>query len=107
MKESTTLERLDIKDGRKVDLGPKSMGHSVIVEGRCIPKLKAIERGDEIEFILDDRFSYSIPVKLSSLFAAAMAQSMAIGGGYSSLNDEGAPLSFAPTVACIELPPTT
>lgn len=94
---------IGLEDGRKVELGPKASGHAVIVEGRCIPKLRAREVGKEIEFILDDRFSYSVPVEWSSLFAAAMAQSMAIGAGFASLNSDGKPRPFAPQVHKIEL----
>lgn len=94
---------MGIEDGRKVELGPKATGHAVFVEGRHIPKLLAHDRGEEIEFILDNRFSYSVPVEWSSLFAAAMAQSMAIGAGFSSLNSDGRPRPFAPQVHKIGL----
>lgn len=88
-----------------LDLGPASAGRQVIVDGRAIPKMRAIERGNEFEIILDGRFGYLVPADLSKLFATAMAQAMAIGAGYPNLAAESREAPFAPEIARIDLAP--
>ncbi len=81
----------------KVELGPELSGHSVIVDGRLVPRLRAYDRGNTIDFILDGRFSYEVPTELSDLFASAIGNAMAIGAGWPCLAaDQQAP--FAPRV---------
>lgn len=86
-----------------VELGPQRRGHQVIVDGRAIPLLFATDHGSTVDFILDDRFSYEVPREWSKLFAAAMAQAMAIGAGYPHLGTESRERPFAPRIAQIEI----
>lgn len=76
--------------------GPKSVHHAVIVDGRVIPNLGMVEHGQEVEFILDGRFSYSFPREFALLAAAFAAQSQAIGAGYPHLNAASRERPFAP-----------
>lgn len=66
--------------------GAERHGYSVVIDGLVIPKLHMIERGKNIELILDGRFSYLISKELSYLFAKAMATSLAIGADFPSIS---------------------
>jgi hypothetical protein len=87
-----------------VELGPKRPGHSVIVDGRCIPKLTAIDNGEIVTFVLDERFLYDVPKGMSGLFASAMAQALAIGAGFPHLGAGTRDCCFAPAVLAIAAP---
>lgn len=78
-------------------LGPEVSGHIVIVDGRAIPKMVAHDRGDQIDFILDGRFSFMFPRELAYHAASFAAQALAIGEGFSSMRT-GRREVFAPEV---------
>lgn len=91
--------------GTKVELGPLATGHSVLVDGHCVPKLQARDLGDHVDFILDGRLCYTVPANLSKLFASAIGNAMAIGAGWPCLTaKEKAP--FAPRVMFIDTKPS-
>ncbi len=102
MSNVTELPTKDVIAGM---LGPERSGHSVIVAGRLIRGMVAYDRGAEIEFVLDGRFSYSFPRAIALLAASFAAQAMAIGSGYSHLGAATKDRPFAPEViAMTELP---
>jgi hypothetical protein len=85
---------VNVIEGRFVEAapsvkGPARGGHSVIVDGRKIPNIAVFDNGgDMVEFVLDDRLSFSFPREWSRLAASFAAQAMAIGAGHPSI---GAP----------------
>jgi len=64
--------------------GPKRSGHDVIIDGRAVPGLIMRDRGDEIEFVLDGRYSFSFPRGWAYLAASFASTAMAIGAGHPS-----------------------
>jgi hypothetical protein len=62
-------------------------GHEVRINGGVVPHLQAFDRGEVIEFVLDERFSYPVPREWAGIFASAIAQ---------ALNLEAADRTFAP-----------
>jgi hypothetical protein len=62
--------------------GPVASGHDVIIEGHLIPNLTMRDCGDQIEFILDRRLSWSFPRDLAHYAADFAATAMAIGAGH-------------------------
>lgn len=88
-----------------VELLPAEIGLPVKVEGRAVPNLRAVIMGENVEFILDGRYSYTVPKSLSKIVAAAMANSMAIGAGYASVSADAPMQGFAPEVFEIEVEP--
>jgi hypothetical protein len=85
-------------------VGPECSGHSVIVEGRVIPRLHCRERGDEIELVLDGRFTITVPREQSYSVAWLIATALAIGAGYSHLGAESKDQPFAPRAMSIVRP---
>ena len=51
-------------------------GHEVRVNGAVVPHLHAFDRGEVIEFVLDERFSYPVPREWAGIFASAIAQAL-------------------------------
>ncbi len=84
-------------------VGSEVRGNNVIVDGRVIPKMMCRERGDEIEFIVDGRFSFQFPKQWSFLAAAMASQCMAIGMGYSHMGASNKERPFAPQSATIDV----
>lgn len=64
--------------------GPEQRGNAVVIDGRLVPNLTMHDRGAEIEFILDGRFSYSFPRDIAWLAASFAFSSMAIGAGFAA-----------------------
>lgn len=62
--------------------GPEACGHAVILEGRLIPNVTMFERGDEIEFVLQNRLGFSFPRDLANHAISFAASAMAIGAGF-------------------------
>jgi len=62
--------------------GPETGGNSVILEGRLIPHIMMFDRGDEIEFIIDNRLAYSFPRDQAWNAVTFAAAAMAIGAGF-------------------------
>ena len=62
--------------------GPEQRGNAVIIDGRLVPNLTMRDRGSEIEFVLDGRFSYSFPRDIAWLAASFAFCSMAVGAGF-------------------------
>jgi hypothetical protein len=84
-------------------IGPLRRGHAVIVEGRAIPRLHARELDDEIELVLDERFSVTLPKEMALPIAWLVAHALAIGAGYSHLGAEVRDQPFAAEVLKTDL----
>lgn len=81
--------------------GPELTGHSVIVDGRVIPRLRMHDLGDNIELVLDNRFGITIPRDYAYQVAWGLANALAIGEGYPFLGAESKDRPFAPE--CFEI----
>lgn len=90
-----SINVIDIKEIPSV-VGSYSADHSVIVDGHSIPRMRCIDHGLVIEFILDRRFSFTFPKECAYLAAHFAAQAMAIGEGYPHLGAETKDRPFAP-----------
>lgn len=62
--------------------GPETGGSAVILEGKLIPHVMMFDRGDEIEFVLDNRLGFAFPRELAHHAASFAASAMAIGAGF-------------------------
>jgi hypothetical protein len=82
-------------------IGSYTEDYSVVVEGREIPNMRCVDKGDSIDIILDRRFCYTFPKELAYLAAAFAAQAMAIGAGYPHLGAPNKDRPFAPQVMLI------
>lgn len=90
----------------KTMLGPEiPRMNKVCVEGRCIPGLYARDRNDIIEFCFSHNFCkfYEVPREAAIIFAAGIADALAIGAGYSFAGALTKDRPFAPGI--IELSP--
>lgn len=74
----------------------------VVIEGRQIPKLTALDEGDQVAIILDGRLSISVPKALGQQVAWLVANALAIGSGYSHLGAETKDAPFAPVVVGLD-----
>jgi hypothetical protein len=83
--------------------GPKISGHTLIVDGRAIPKFRILRSPRGVEFILDGRWSYEFPEDWAYLAASMAANAMAIGAGYAFLGSDSREQPFAPQVMQIDL----
>jgi hypothetical protein len=63
-------------------IGPKAVGHDVIIDGHKIPNLTMIDRGEIVEFILDRRMAFEIPREYAYTAASFAATAMALGAGH-------------------------
>lgn len=62
--------------------GPPTGGNAVIIDGRVIPNCMMFDRGDEIEFVLDNRLAFGFPREQAWNAAAFAFAAMAIGAGF-------------------------
>ena len=62
--------------------GPKTGGNAVILEGKLIPNVMMFDRGDEIDFVLENRLAFSFPRDQAWNAMAFAATAMAIGAGF-------------------------
>ena len=76
--------------------GPPVTGHRCVIDGRVIPKLIVHQRGNDVEFVIDGRFSCIVPDEYAHPVAHAIANALAIGAGYPSANAEDQSRPFAP-----------
>ncbi len=79
-------------------VGPHRQGFEVVVDGRHIPNMYCYDRGLEIEFIIDGRFSFTFPKQWGYLASKMAAEAMAIGAGYSNMTAENKDRPFAAEV---------
>lgn len=86
--------------------GAKRHGHTVVVDGHEIPGLTIHDRGDEIELVVDGRFSIDIPRDRACQVAWLVAQAMAVARGYPHLGAETKDRPFAPQVMTLSEEPT-
>lgn len=69
----------------------------VMVDGRIIPRLTGFREGpDHICFVLDHRFGVTVPNDCAHGVAYVIANALAIGQGYPSMNAETKDRPFAP-----------
>jgi len=83
--------------------GPGTGGNAVILEGKLIPNVMMFDRGDEIEFVLDNRLAFGFPRELAHQAACFAASAMAIGAGFPHFSG-GKHITqrdFAVNVACL------
>jgi hypothetical protein len=62
--------------------GPETMGNSVILEGKLIPHVMMFDRGEEIEFVLQNRLGFGFPREIAHQAISFAASAMAIGAGF-------------------------
>ena len=92
------------KDPVPAMIGPKRSGHDVIIDGHAIPNMRLHDRGDRIEFVLDDRYSYEFPREWAYLAADFAAIAMAIGAGHTHFKyPHRSNKSYAPQCVGIEI----
>lgn len=87
-------------------VGPPRTGNAVIVDSRVIPQLHCYEHGENIEIILDGRFSVTVPALLAYEVAWMIANALAIGSGYPYMGAETKDRPFAPIYRGLDTPPT-
>ncbi len=90
------VTQLPVNDGPPGMRGPDRVGSSVIIEERLIPKLHMHDRGETIEFVLDERLSFEFPANIAWLAGCFAANAMAIGAGYPHLTADEKTKGFAP-----------
>lgn len=81
-------------------MGPKETGHAVLIDSHIVPGVVMHDRGDEIEFVLDHRFSYTFPREQAWKAMNFAFTCMAHGAGFahfSALHNTQRP--FAPKAA--------
>jgi hypothetical protein len=78
--------------------------HAVIIEGRAIPKLLMLRRGDTVNFTLDGRFGLEVPKEHAIPVAHFIANAMAIGAGYPWHGADSNSRPFATPCIPIEFP---
>ena len=76
--------------------GPETPGNSLVIDGRLIPGIRVHDRGPQVEFILDGRFSFSFPRDQALQAASFAAAALAIGSGYSHIGATNKDRPFAP-----------
>jgi hypothetical protein len=82
--------------------GPETGGNAVIMEGRVIPHVMMFDRGDEIEFVLDNRLGFGFPRDMAHQAAAFAAAAMAIGAGFPHYSGKHfTQREYAPTAVCL------
>jgi hypothetical protein len=89
------------KDAGVVDFGVKRVGYTAVVDGREIPKMMVMERGNEITIQLDGRFGIDVPRILSERVCWMIANALAIGEGYAFLGSPNKDRPFAPEVIAV------
>lgn len=71
----------------------------VVIDGRNIPKLSGRKIGDDqVELVVDGRFSATFKTESAYQAAWLIANAMAIGAGYPSMNADSKDQPFAPKV---------
>jgi hypothetical protein len=84
--------------------GAPSVGVSVIVGGRVVPKLRMLDNGgSEVNLILDDRLMFPFPRDQVYQAAAITANALAIGAGYAHIEHCDKQPPFAPHAGRITL----
>lgn len=78
--------------------------YKVVVDGRAIPNLTGFHDGDKIALVLDGRFSISVSKDDATPVAWMIANALAIGAGYPSMNAADKSRPFAPQIAQIGAP---
>lgn len=87
--------------------GPISSGNHIIIDGRCIPNMLMYDRGEEIEFVIDNRLGFSFPRDQAWNAAAFAFAAMAIGAGFAHpAHMHFTQRPFATETVCLgEMPP--
>jgi hypothetical protein len=78
----SNVEQFPVKDMVSGMIGPKRTGCAVIIDGRVIPNMVMYDKGDIIEFVIDDRLSFDITRENAYTAASFAAAAMAIGAGF-------------------------
>lgn len=87
--------------------GPERSGHDVFIEGRLVPNVHMYDKGETIEFVLDERLCFIFPRDAAAHAMCFAAHAMAIGAGHPSLSaPHGSALPYGTTVTGIAEMPT-
>jgi hypothetical protein len=89
-------------DAPELLIGPFSENR-VVVDGRVIPLLSGYRAGDETVLVLDHRFSVGVPHEYAYPVAWLLANALAIGQGYASMNATSKDKPFAPQCSAIAI----
>jgi hypothetical protein len=76
------VTQFPVRDLIKEMTGPERIGNDVLLDGRLIPNLKMFDRGDHIDFVLDERLMFGFPREQAWNAAYFAACAMAIGAGF-------------------------
>lgn len=83
-------------------MGPPATGRAVVIDGRLVPNMVMFDHGGDVEFILDNRLSFTFPRNIAWLAANLAFQSMAVAAGFSSIaGAHFTQLPFAPEVVAL------
>jgi hypothetical protein len=67
--------------------GPPTSGHAVFVDGYVIPHIMMVDNGETIDFIIDNRMSFSFPREHAYQAANFAAVAMAVAAGHNYLSE--------------------
>lgn len=86
--------------------GPKQGGHSIIVDGRVMPHVVMMDRGEEIDFLVDGRVAFTFPREQAYNAAQFAFMAMAVAAGFASpAHHHFTQRVYAPGAICLgELP---
>ena len=102
----TNVTRFPTKPDRIEDMtGPERHGCDVFIEGRLVPNVHMHDKGDTIEFVLDDRLCFIFPREQAIAAMTFAAHAMAVGAGHPSLSaPHGSSLPYGTPVTGVSLP---
>lgn len=84
--------------------GCERSGQSVFIEGRLVPNVHMYDKGETIEFVLDDRLVFIFPREQAVAAMTFAAHAMAIGAGHPSLSaPHGSSLPYGTPVVGVSL----
>jgi len=101
--ESAKFPEADPRDCL-LEFVPNPVGRRIVVGGVPVPNLVGLEthNGTRAEFILDDRFSLTVPTEYSEAVAWFVAQAMAVAAGYTAFGVDSKPANpFSRRMVCI------
>lgn len=64
-------------------------GYNLIVDDHIFYDVYVLDHGGKKEFVIDNRFAYTVDNDISYLFASAIITAMAIGAGKNNIKEYG------------------
>lgn len=92
--KSMSVTNLHANEPPALLIGPFE-AYRVVIDDRVIPRLTGRKMGDRVELVVDGRFGATFREEDAHQVAWLIAQAMAIGAGYPSLNAESKDQPFA------------